>query len=95
MENKIQLQHPAGKKAIKIDQDKFELLSSCINSSLQKKALTHKELTDAVITFFEKKKIKFEGSVEWYLEHVKLHLEANNIVERIKEDSKLKFKLTK
>jgi hypothetical protein len=44
---------------------------------------------------FKKNKIKFEGSVEWYMESVKLDLEANKFIERVYDKSRLKFRLIK
>jgi hypothetical protein len=95
METKIQLLHPAGKNAFRIDAGKYDVMSHAIIHSLRKQALTHKELLDAINAYFKKDKIKFEGSVEWYMEGVKLDLEAKKIVKRIKEDSKLKFQLNR
>ena len=93
METKIQLLHPAGKNAFKIDAGKYKLMSDAIIRSLKKQALTHKEILDAINAYFKKSKIKFEGSVEWYMEGVKLDLEAKKMVKRIKEGSRLKFQL--
>ena len=95
METKIQLSHPAGKHAFKIDAGKYEVMSHAIIHSLKKEALTHKDMLDAINAYFKKSKIKFEGSVEWYMEGVKLDLEAKKIVTRIKESSKLKFQLNR
>ena len=91
MENKIQLLHPAGKNAFKIDAKKYGVMTNAIIYCLQERALSHKEMLDAINAYFKKRKIKFEGSVEWYMEGVKLDLEAKKIVKRIKESSKLKF----
>lgn len=93
MTEKIQLKHPAGKHAVRMDTTKYKLLQSAILKCLKRKALTHTELCNAVKADFKKRKLKFEGSVEWYLESVKLDLEANNLVTRIKEKSLLKFQL--
>lgn len=93
MEQKIRLKHPAGKHAVRMDKDKYEILSKSIFRCLKNKSLTHKELLEAVIDDFKKHKIKFEGSVEWYMESVKLDLEANKLLLRIKDKSLLKFQL--
>jgi len=94
MENKIQLSHPAGKNAVKIDAGKYEVMRNAITQCLIKQALTHKEMHEAINNYFKKNKIIFDGSVEWYMETVKLDLEAKKIVSRNKEGSKLKFQLT-
>jgi hypothetical protein len=93
-ENKIQLLHPEGKHAFRIDADKYEIMHKAILHGLKKGPLMHKELNEAVHEFIIKKKIRFEGSIEWYMEGVKLDLEAKKIVKRVKENSKLKFGLT-
>lgn len=93
MENKIQLLHPAGKNAVKIDTEKYEVMSNAITQCLDKQSLTHKEMQEAINSYFKKKKIVFDGSVEWYMESVKLDLEAKKVVSRIKEGSKWKFQL--
>jgi len=94
MENKIQLSHPVGKNAVKIDVGKYEVMRNAITQCLNKQALTHKEMHEAINNYFKKNKIIFDGSVEWYMETVKLDLEAKKIVSRNKEGSKLKFQLT-
>lgn len=93
MEQKIQLKHPAGKQAVRIDKTKYEVLSKSIFRVLKNKTLTHKELLEAIIQDFKKHKIKFDGSIEWYMESVKLDLEANKILCRIKDKTQPKFKL--
>jgi len=93
METKIQLLHPAGKKNVRMDKAKYEVMSKAIIHCLRDQALTHKEMTEAVTAYFRKHSIKFEGVVEWHMEGVKLDLEANHIVKRVKEQSKLKFQL--
>lgn len=92
MSDKIQLQHPLGKKAVRIDTDKYTVMHEAILTALNK-PLTHTELTNAVNDLLKKKKISFDGSVEWYLESVKLDMEAKKELERCKENGKLKFQL--
>jgi len=94
MESKTQLLHPAGKHNFRIDTDKYEVMSEAIIHCLQKQPLMHKEMLEEINDYFKKKKINFEGAVEWYMEGVKLDLEARKMVKRIKDGSKLKFQLT-
>ena len=93
MSEKIQLKHPEGKHAVKIEKDKYDVMSKAILTCLKPGELTHKGMLVEVHSYFKKNKIKFSGSVEWYMELVKLDLEANKKVERVTEDSKLKFRL--
>ncbi len=94
MKEKIQLQHPAGKKAVKIDTDKYIVIKNAIVKSLKKKAeLTHTELLGSVVDVLAKSKASFEGAVEWYMESVKLDLEATKIIERLSKRPPHKWKL--
>ncbi|MBS1746986.1 MAG: hypothetical protein JST21_12515 [Bacteroidetes bacterium] len=92
MKEKIQLVHPQGKQLSSIDADKYTLLKKAILASLSKKAsITHTALLEKVLVYFNAKNVSFEGSVEWYLEGVKLDLEANGFISRIKEGNKFLF----
>ena len=83
MEQKIQLTHPAGKHAVRMDKNKYDILRKAILRSLKVGELTHTELYKTVLADFKRTKTKFEGTVEWYMESVKLDLEATNVIERI------------
>jgi hypothetical protein len=96
MEQKIQLLHPAGKKAVSMDIKKYTIIKKALLNSLkQNRELSHTEILRAIMQDFKKHKIKFEGSVEWYMESVKLDLEANKFIERVYDKSRLKFRLIK
>jgi hypothetical protein len=84
-EEKIQLTHPAGKKLPRIDKSKYDQMRKAILDSLKKGPLTHKQMHETILRAFQKNKIKFEGSVEWYLEGVKLDLEATKQIQRLNE----------
>ncbi len=94
METKIQLQHPAGKKAVTMDQGKYETLKKallkCLNTNGES---THKEIFEAITEDFKMRKTEFEGSVEWHMEWVKLDLEARGEIKRIGDVSPIKFRL--
>ena len=94
MEQKIQLRHPAGKKAVSMDKVKYETMKKAFMNSLKKKnELSHTEILDAITEDFKKNKIKFAGSIEWHMEWIKLDLEAAKIIERISDKSPQKFRL--
>jgi len=95
MEEKIQLLHPAGKKLPRIDKAKYDILSAAIREGLKKGPLTHKGLHESVMKYLKSNKIKFEGSVEWYMEGTKLDMESHKIIERITDKLVLKFQLKK
>ena len=95
MEQKIQLQHPQGKKAVSISKDKYELLKTEIVEYLTKNAdATFSDISKAIAHDFKEKKIKFDGSLMWYLEWVKLDLEAKQIITRVPKTSPQKYLLT-
>ena len=94
METKIQLRHPAGKKAISMDIEKYNSIKNallyCLNS---KGESTHAEILQAITEDFKQNQILFEGSVEWHMEWVKLDMEARKEIKRIGDQSPVKFKL--
>ena len=95
MEQKIQLKHPLGKKAISMDKEKYGVIEKsllkCLNGKTES---THKEILNAITEDFKKYKFKFEGSIEWHMEWVKLDLEARKKITRIADTIPVKFKLT-
>ncbi|MEP6846416.1 MAG: hypothetical protein ABI861_10450 [Panacibacter sp.] len=92
MEQKIQLKHPEGKKAVSMHKSKYDILKKAFLNYLKKKGdATHTEIWQAITDDFKSSKIKFEGSVQWHLEWVKLDLEANKIIERIKGSSPQRY----
>ncbi|MEK7818195.1 MAG: hypothetical protein AAB255_00205 [Bacteroidota bacterium] len=96
IEKIIQLKHPAGKNAVSIDKVKYEVLKvSLLNCLKTKGGLTHTEILQSVIKDFKKNKIKFDGSVEWHLEWVKLDLEARKVIKRIGIKPQIKFAVVK
>ncbi len=94
MEQKIQLKHPAGKKAISMDKEKYGVMEKSLLICLKGKAeATHKEILDIITEDFKKNKIKFNGSIEWHMEWVKLDLEAKKKIARIADTKPIKFRL--
>ncbi len=83
MENRIQLKHPAGKKAVTMNSTKYNLLKKEILAYLNENGeSTHKKMLQGISKSFGKSKTKFEGSVEWHMEWVKLDLEARKVIVR-------------
>lgn len=92
MDTKIQLIHPAGKKAVSMDKGKYEILKKILLNHLKLKgASSHKEILKAITEDFKKNKTKFEGSVEWHMEWVKLDLESKKEIKRHTDKSPIKF----
>ncbi|MGB7203821.1 MAG: hypothetical protein WBD16_16360 [Pyrinomonadaceae bacterium] len=92
MEQLMQLRHPAGKKAVSMDKGKYDALKKPLLNRLKTKGeSTHSEILQAITEDFERNKTKFEGSIEWHMEWVKLDLEARNEIKRIGDKSPIKF----
>lgn len=95
-QEKVQLKHPQGKKSVSISREKYEPLKAGILKFLSnKKDGTFTEMAKAIADEFRDKKIAFEGSLNWYLEWVKLDLEARQIITRVQKTSPQKYILTK
>ncbi|MEO6347531.1 MAG: hypothetical protein ABIO60_06435 [Aquaticitalea sp.] len=96
MELKIQLQHPQGKKAVSISKEKYELLQKLILDffSVQKEG-SFTEIANAITLNFKENNLKFQGSLKWYLEWVKLDLEARGILNRLPGTMPQKYILNK
>lgn len=76
---KIVTQHPGGKRGAAIDKDKYETIRKAITETLKTSPMiTYIELSKAV----EKKLPTFSGAIAWYVECVKLDLEARKTIER-------------
>lgn len=96
MEQKIQLKHPEGKKAVRMDKLKYDVLKKALLNHLKKNGeSTHSEIWHAIEEDFKKNKTEFDGSVQWHTEWVKLDLQANKILERVQGTSPQKYSLTK
>jgi hypothetical protein len=92
METTIQLKHPAGKKAVSMDKGKYDLLKKVLLNHLKTKGeSTHAEILQTITQDFKKNKIKFDGSVEWHMEWVKLDMEARKEIKRTSDKSPIKF----
>ena len=92
MEQKIQLEHPAGKKAVQMDKGKYDVLSQSISTHLRKVGeSTHSGILQAVTKDFMQNNISFEGSIEWHMEWVKLNMEAKNEIKRSTDKSPITF----
>lgn len=78
-EEKIQLQHPEGKHMPRIVKEKYYKIKKVMIRVLKNNELTHTQLFNEL-----KKQLdgKFDGSISWYGESVKLDLEAKGEIKR-------------
>ncbi len=83
MATKMQLIHPAGKKAVRMEDIKYDILKKYLLQCLQSHGeATHNELQNYVQGAFVKDQIVFEGAIGWHAEWVKLDLESRGIIKR-------------
>ena len=81
MTDKIMTLHPKGKTGVNIDCRKYEKIKFAIIKSFPAGSeLTFKDLNTKVI---KRLRDSFDGSIPWYVETVKLDLEARGIIERL------------
>jgi hypothetical protein len=91
MMKRIHTSHPAGKKGVNINAEKYEKIRDTLISILKENGqITYRELNKMAV---ERLKDNFEGSISWYVVTVKLDLEANGIIERIPGSSPHQVKL--
>lgn len=76
----ILTRHPEGKSGVNINKAKYNVVKTAILKCLERRQLTFTDLTKCVS---QKLKRQFEGSIPWYVEVVKLDLEARGIIERM------------
>jgi hypothetical protein len=75
---KIQTQHPQGKKGVNISRAKYDQMRDAIEAVLREAgALTATEISDRVE---ERLAGRFEGSIRWYSVTVKQDLEARGVI---------------
>jgi hypothetical protein len=88
MAERIQLKHPQGKKAVTMDTGKYNLLKPAILRYLRAEGgSTFGAVTKAIAKEFKTKGQKFDGSLNWHLEWVKLDLEARKLIRRVPKTS--------
>ena len=75
-----------------ISKAKYKVIRESIVETLKSKELTFASLSKAV-----EKNLKdgFEGSISWYVEVIKLDLEARNTIERIPKTKPQLYRLKK
>ena len=92
MDKKVQLKHPKGKKAIRMPKAKYDLLKPMVVKYLRSNGnATFSAMTSAIAKEFKTNGTKFEGSIPWHLEWVKLDLEARKIIKRVPNTSPIEY----
>jgi hypothetical protein len=93
MADKILTLHPEGKKGVKIDGEKYQIIRDTIVAILEKQPeITYQEINRQAIIQL---KDHFKGSISWYVVTVKLDLEARGIIERIPKTNPHRIRLSR
>ena len=93
---KAECLNPNTGSRMNIDKDTYDLFSNAIRQVLNKRGkVTFTELVESLYEDFEKREIKFNGSVEWYAITVKKDLEARRVIEVVKEKGRTLNRLLK
>ena len=79
-EKRILTLHPQGKRGVNITRQKYNAMRAAIIDTLAAGDMTH---TDLVSGVEQRLAGGFDGSIKWYLETVKLDLEAREIIQRV------------
>jgi hypothetical protein len=81
---------------MKIDSGIHELMSQAIRHALTpNKSLTYTQMVEGIHDFLKKKKISFEGSVEWYAVTVKNDMVSRGLIKINLEKGKKLHRLSK
>lgn len=84
--------HPQGKKGRRIDAVKYQATREAVIGALSSGDLTQNELVETASAALEG---RFEGSKGWYVESVKLDLEARGLVERYRSKPHDRYRLVR
>jgi hypothetical protein len=80
-EQTFMTKHPEGKQGVNISKAKYDTMKAAMVGEMKGKGeVPLKDILEAVEN---KLTGKFEGSVPWYFESVKLDLEAKKVIERV------------
>lgn len=84
MNDRVQLKHPQGKKAVSMSTGKYCLLKLAVLKCLRvKRKATFSEISRTIEKEFKTEGQTFKGSLPWHLEWVKLDLEARKVIRRV------------
>jgi len=94
MDQRVQLKHPQGKKAVSMSKGKYHLLKQVMVKYLRAQgSATFNEMSIAIEKDFKRDRTEFHGSLPWHLEWVKLDLEARKVIKRVPTTSPQEYML--
>lgn len=80
-EERVQLQHPEGKRGVSIPKEKYDAIERAIMRRLHDEP--ELSLRDLACAVEDELRGRFDGNIAWYQEWVKLDLEARGVIERV------------
>ncbi|MGD1061566.1 MAG: hypothetical protein ABR879_08940 [Methanomassiliicoccales archaeon] len=80
-EEQILTRHPTGKRGVSISKEKYDVIKRTILECLRTRPMNHMELARCSEARLEG---SFEGSIPWYMEFIKLDLEARGTIELVR-----------
>jgi len=92
MDEKVLTKHPQGKQGVNISKDKYDQMREAVLACLKARPLDHMHLMRCLELRLEG---KFEGSIPWYAEAVKLDLEAKRVIERVRTKEAQVYRIKK
>jgi hypothetical protein len=89
-ETHVQTLRPDGEPGENILKSTYEQVSAAVQTALNGRELTSDELVDECRVMLGD---DFEGSVEWYVETVRLDLQARKVIEPVPDSQPSRFQL--
>ena len=82
--------HPSGKKGVNIEKQKYDFFRNAIVDRLRRHELTFTDLAESIRGQLGG---SFKGSVVWYVEAIKLDLEARKVIGRVADSRPQRYRL--
>ena len=96
MTGRVQLKHPQGKRAVTMSKETYDLLKPSVLKCLRRKGeATFTEILEGCAADLKKAGTPVKGSLSWYLEWVKLDLEARKLIRRSSDSTPQKYRLSR
>jgi hypothetical protein len=92
----IRLRHPLDRKAIRMDEEKYDLLKPAMLKDLRSAGrVTFRAMSVAVEADLRTARRAFSGPIPWHVEWIRLDLEARRIIRRAQKTIPHQYELVK
>ncbi len=96
MTGRVQLKHPQGKRAVTMSKETYDLLKPSVLKCLRRRGeATFTEILEGCAADLKKAGTPVKGSLSWYLEWVKLDLEARKRIKRLSGSTPQRYSITR